>query len=166
MTRTSTFERSAETQWLVDYLRDKDEASYEDLSRVCGVQDVRKQAQGPLYSARRILQRDEQIVFGVVRGWGLKRLDNVGLLGALSSKAKMMRNMARSGRKLSVCVSERDLDESQRSELLTKQSLFALVDALKATKLKQIESNVKKKLRPLNMGEMLSALRGDAENGS
>lgn len=79
MARRSPFERSAQTEQIIAYLRALEkgaEVAYRELSKIIGVKIEARTAK--LTSARRILRRDHNQVWTCVRpGIGLRRLDDL-----------------------------------------------------------------------------------------
>ena len=75
-------EVSADTLALYEALKDitiDGMITYANLSDLIG-RDVQSEAIGSLTTARRMCQREDQIVFSPVRGVGLKRLDDSGIV--------------------------------------------------------------------------------------
>ena len=86
----SSFELSIDTQILIDELLKAeigDVIEYAALSKVLR-RNVRTVAAGNLRSARKIVQRDEEIVFGAIRGIGLKRLGDEAIACSGESSIK------------------------------------------------------------------------------
>lgn len=76
-----TFEMSADARLLITHLKDAtvgQEFSYKDLSKV--VSRTVGGGFGPLQTAMKRLLRDKDMVFGVIRGVGIKRLDDKGIV--------------------------------------------------------------------------------------
>jgi hypothetical protein len=93
-----TFQLSADTRFLMQKLRSLqigDTITYKDLATEIG-----KPVTGALpalASARRILLRDENMVFDIVRGDGLKRLNDVEIVGTSHRTAKKIKRAAQRG---------------------------------------------------------------------
>ena len=97
----SSFELSIDTQILIGELMKAevgDVIEYDALSKVLG-RNVRTVAAGNLRSARKIVQRDEEIVFGAIRGIGLKRLGDEAIACSGESSIKRIHRESIRGRK-------------------------------------------------------------------
>jgi hypothetical protein len=91
-----TFQMSADARLLISHLRNAtvgQDFSYEELSSV--VSRPVGGGFGPLQTALRRLLRDHDMVFGVIRGKGLRRLDDKGIVDEGSSFASHIRRKAR-----------------------------------------------------------------------
>lgn len=165
MDKKSIFERSAETNWLVAALEEvkpNEVITYDELSQACG-EDVRGKGRGALASARRILERESQKVFGAVRNEGLKCLDDPGIVNTLDDTVNRIRNHARRGRRRSVCVqAPGNLNSEERRKFLSRQGYLAFIEAAsKSKKMRSLESKVEKTNKELDMHALLEAFKGD-----
>jgi len=141
------FELSTDTRALVDRLRsvEVDEAvSYSTLSELIG-QDVTKKARGLLESARRILQRDERMVFDVQRRVGLVRMTDSGIARSGSRDIEHVGRTARKMARRLSCVAAYDIlsaeDKVRHNAGLT---VAAVVDYVtKPRQVRAIEAGVK-----------------------
>lgn len=98
-----TYEPSAETVKLVEYLstmKESDVVSYDSLDVLAGI-DVR--STGRLESARRICQREFGIVFGVIRGQGLRMLTPAEIVNTTDDRRSRIRRSALRGVKTLKC---------------------------------------------------------------
>lgn len=150
--------RSIETQVILDYLlehKDDPLLNYADLTAAAG-RDVRHKANGSLYSARRAAQSEHGIVFGTVRGEGLMKLDNPGILVAAKADTKKAHGAGlRAVRKLEK-VTYDDLDNGGKIEFNTLRSLSgALVQFTQPKAMKQIAAQVEKMQKVLPTAKML-----------
>lgn len=92
------FVMSKETQAIVEVLRGvNQEISYPHLSAAVGIAVTGNTP--ALASARRHLESAEGIVFDVVRGQGLVRLDDVGKVASTARHARSISRAARRGKK-------------------------------------------------------------------
>jgi len=92
----SMFERSAETERLIDILRGvNDEISYANASRLAGF--AIHGGTPALTSARRHLETQHGIVFDCVRGVGLRRLGDVEKVTSTARHARSIRRTAKRG---------------------------------------------------------------------
>ncbi len=163
------FERSAEVQWLVDRLRGNkpnEAVAYSELNEVCN-RDVQGEGRGALASARRILIREDGIAFGTIRGEGLRRLDDEGVVKVLPSSLKQIRNKASRALRVSACVQDMaNLDPPTRASLIAQQSYFGVIRAMTREKtVHQIEERCGELQRKLNPAEILQSLKDQGKNG-
>lgn len=84
-----------------------DMVTYHDLSASIS-RDVQAAARGNMNSARRRLEREHHIVFGAVKGLGLKRLDDVGKVAAANTHVARGRNQFRSAKRVASAVDNFD----------------------------------------------------------
>lgn len=150
------FEKALETQLLTEALRKAgDFVSYDDLTKACG-RDVTKDGRGNLYSAKRIVQREDRVVWGTVPKKGLQRLRGEGLVAAGASSLSRIHSEARRGVKRLECVTYEELDNSQRiKHNATAAALGALGALTKTTSLNRIEQASEKTTEKLSMAETL-----------
>lgn len=90
---------SIDTTTLIKYLNEKNEnglITYDELNEVIG-RNVQGEARGCLMTARHRLLVDEGIVFGVVRGEGIKRLNQEEVVDASDSHIVRSRRLAKRG---------------------------------------------------------------------
>jgi hypothetical protein len=71
-----------------------DAITYKALSGLIG-RDVQDEARGALMTARRIAERDKNIVFGVIRDVGLKRLNDAEIVSTGEDARGRIRRIAR-----------------------------------------------------------------------
>lgn len=88
--------------------------SYADLSSVIG-QDVRgRQGYARLKSARRVVQREANMIFEAVTRQGLKRCDDMGIVKVAQSCIDSIHRRATRGLKAIACVNVDTLDNNGR----------------------------------------------------
>jgi len=108
-------EMGADAKLLIARL-DKIEAGeivpYAELSEVIG-RDIRKH-RGALYTAMNSLRRDGQKVFGTMRGEGLKRLDDSGILQSAEGTIPSIHRTIRRGMKTLACSNYDHLDNEEK----------------------------------------------------
>lgn len=109
-----TFEASVETLKVVEHLAQmcvSDTVTYKELDIIAGI-DVRES--GRLHSARNIIQRESQMVFGVIRGVGLQRLDDSQIVHTADDRRNRIRRAAHRGRKTLSCADFKKLSKEDR----------------------------------------------------
>lgn len=129
--------------------------TYEEMSKAIG-RDVRQHALSSLVTARRSLEKDKRIVFGVERNVGLKRLNDVEIVStAESSRRHMQRTAKRSLTKLAT-VNFENLDaDAKRQHVTYSAQLGALAMFAAKASTKKIEGKVNGSSRDLPIGETL-----------
>lgn len=148
-------EKSDDTRRIEARLRDAriDEVvTYDELSRIIG-RDVRNHCMNNIYSARRILMK-ENMHFGTVIGEGIKRLSPDDSVKSAQLCTKRAKNAARKGIKTLKHIEYSELSEEAKKVHLvesTKLVAMELFGSEKATK--RIEGKIDKDTLPL--GETL-----------
>lgn len=133
--------------------------TYEKLSAVIG-RDVRT-CRHLLYSARRKATREEGFLFEAVTDVGLKRLDNVGIIGTGKDKIKRIRGLARRGLRNLSLVQESRLSHEQRTDyLFTSSMLGALEGTTKPGAQRALRATVDENQEKLAMAKALEVFQG------
>jgi|GEM_PF-2060136 len=153
-------ELNTDTEQLIKQLRQIEVGqiiSYKELSEIIG-RDVQRSASGSLYSARRILQRDEEIVFNTIRNIGLERLNDVGVVGTISSSTKRIHRESERGLKRGACVQHYDrLPNDKKVEYNANMSNLGMLRLVtKPSKMRALETSVKKEQGKLSVGRTLA----------
>lgn len=134
---------------------------YSSLSELIK-RDVRNGAMHLLASARRRLQRDHQMVFDVVAGVGLKRLDDRGIANCGGAAIGRIHNISRRALQKSACVQDFDaLPNEIKVRLNTDRSLHGmLAHATRTTTVRRLEGIVSNgKHDALPTAKFLEAMR-------
>lgn len=106
------------------------EITYATLTACVG-RDVQHSARGSLNTARRMAERDKNIVFGVVRNTGLKRLDDIEIVGTGASVRSHIRKAARKGARRILRVNDyAGLPQEQRVQHNAYASLFGAISEI------------------------------------
>jgi hypothetical protein len=155
-------ELSIDTKLLVDRLakvQPGETITNEQLSEVIG-RDVRNGAYSCLYSARAIVQRDHQVVFGTVRGVGLKRLGNTEIVNSGRGDLDRVRRTMRRAAKKMTAVDYDALPNSERIMHNAYLSTFsALAHATKGSSVKKVASQVEQSKEQLPLAATLEAFK-------
>lgn len=156
-------EASVETQMIVKRLLSVEVgelATYQSLGDSIGLADIRER-QGAIDTARRILIRDHQRVFGTVVNEGLKRLsDSETAKVGIPAIAHIRRTAGTAAKKIA-CADYEKLSNSDRITLNTQASLLGAISLVtKTSKLKQLENAVEKASCKLAVGSTLSLFAG------
>jgi hypothetical protein len=165
MAKNPVFERSKETQWLVDLLQthlggEKRDGliTYEELSEAAGV-DVQGVGRGKLNRARQIILLQWSVIYGTVRGRGLQIRhvnDQLGL------RLRGAEGHMRKAVKESSCGDLQKMNRQEGIQFLAKQSQIGFIRSIsraKTTKQLEIELSTERKNMALNYGQMLQALK-------
>ncbi len=104
--------------------------TYEVLSEVIRQDATNDHGRGCIATARRMLQRDHQIVFGTVRGVGLKRLSDAEIVQTGSHSVHRVRSAARRGAKMLTAVS--DFDALAPADKLRHNATLSVLGAIEA----------------------------------
>jgi hypothetical protein len=152
-------EISIDTQMLVAFLKDRQEASYEELSAVIQ-RDVR--ATGPAYgnlaSARRILRRDHRILFSTVPKVGLRRADSDLVLKEGRSSIEKIHRESRRGAEKLVCADFESMTNEQKvKHNASAAALGALHAITKGTSIKKLEGATESAKQQLPLAATLEA---------
>lgn len=130
-------EVSGETLALADFLRTipaGDVALYQDLSAVAKV-NVQKEGRGRLNSARKIVLREDTMVFAPVRGLGMKRLRDEDIAESSGSAVKSINRKAHRELKKSRCLTNvQALPVHTQVKLYTHLSVLAAFETISGGK--------------------------------
>jgi hypothetical protein len=151
-----------QTTQLIDVLRSVqagETISYEVLSTTID-SNVRKEARHLLDSARRIIKRDEAIVFGSARGVGLRRLTDSEIATSGSSFLRHINRTSRRAVQTLGCVQDFPrLKPDEQIKHNMAMSLFGVFHEITKTRgLKQIEATVAIMQKSLPYKETIRAL--------
>ena len=157
------FQKSNDTKILESVLEQAkvgDLITYAELSKAIG-RDVRKFAQPSLCSARRGLQRDKQMVFGVETNVGLKRLnDEEIVVSSEADRRRMKRAATRSLKKLSVVNFSGLSDEAKKQHIVASAQLGAIEMFSGKNAMKKIEATVDGSKTTIAIGDTLKLFGG------
>jgi hypothetical protein len=126
------------------------EITNKELSDIIG-RNVQESGRGVLATARRKAQREDQIVFGIVRNVGLKRLTDAEIVNSGERSIEHHRRSSkRAGRRLT-CVQHFDaLPPEVQTRHNAQASYFGLVAHLSTTRqMKRLEEKVSNGVLPL-----------------
>jgi hypothetical protein len=116
-------------------------------------------ASGALRTARLIAQREDGVVFACIRGEGLKRLDDEGIVSLAGAQTLSVRRHARTvGRKLGLVAFE-NLREASRMRAIGIASVLAVVSDLTREKsILRVTQAASGRAAQLPIAETLTAL--------
>lgn len=138
--------------------------TYDQLSKLIG-RDVREHAYGALQTARRIAEREDGIAFGTITNVGLKRLNDVEVIGtADKTLAHIRRTASRSGRRVLWCLKDFDKlsDEKKVEHNARVSALTVLATISKNSAIRRIEGKVDLAQNgPLPIGRTLQIFQGE-----
>lgn len=162
MKEQPSFQMSADTRFLVQRLRKAavgDLITYEELSK-----EVGKQVGGgfaALSSARRVLLREDQRVFDAVWGKGLKRLNDVEIVGTSQRTATKIRRTAQRGvRTLTAVADFSSLPREQQMRHTAAVSVFGVIAEMSGGRgMAKVEKIAEGKREALPIAQTLEAFR-------
>ena len=130
--------------------------TYSELSALVK-RDVQHGAAGILFTARRIMQREKKAVFAAVRGIGIKRLEDSGIVSqGEAAVASINRAARRNGRKLG-CADYDKLNAAERVKFNTSACLLGTLElATKPSRVKQLSESVESSAKQLPTAEVLA----------
>ena len=136
-----------------------DVLTYHTMSEKIG-RDVQGVARTNLTSARRIVQRENNMVFGAVSGVGVKRLDDVEISATSDDTLARIRRASHRGIKRMACVVVANLNNAQRIEFNTRASALGMLNHVtKSGSMKRLETVVADNQEKLAIGKTLEAFR-------
>lgn len=129
---------------------------YQELSALIK-RDVQGVAAGILNTARKLIQREQRAVFASVRGVGLKRLDDAGIVSqGQAAVAGIHRAARRNSRKLGCAEYER-LSASDRVKFNASACLLGTLElATKPSRIKSLSSAVESAAKQLPTADVLA----------
>ncbi|MBN6819536.1 hypothetical protein JRF84_08030 [Methylobacterium organophilum] len=162
MSDTPNFQVSVDTRFLCQRLKKAavgDIVTYADLSA-----EVGKKVDGSfpaLASARRILLREDQRVFDVITGQGLKRLNDVEIVGTSSRTAKRIRRMAGRGvRTLAAVQNFSSLPREEQMRHTAALSVFGVIAEMSGERaIQKVEKIAEGQSGTLPIAQTLDAFR-------
>lgn len=163
-TKPSIQELSADTSLLAARLRKCEvgqTVNYEALTNTIS-RDVRGVARSNLTAAVRIVQRDYKMVFACIRGVGLKRLDDHGIVKTADSSITKIHRTAKRGRDKLLCVENLDgmSNESKTRYNASLAAFGALHEVTKAKAMERLEQAVENSKEKLPLKSTLEAFLG------
>jgi hypothetical protein len=124
-----SFEVSPDVRKLVEFLKDRDKASYLEMNRRTGrIIDGRDRY--VLYGALRYLQREHDIVFVAERGVGIVRASN-GQIATLSTDGAVRKTarVIRRAKRLQPLVNTQQLTGDERDAFFIGRAVVQAIDA-------------------------------------
>lgn len=136
-----------------------DTITYAELSAAAGVNVLKKR--NCITTGRNLARRNERMVFGVVRGVGLKRLDDTGIIDDVDrDRCAIRRKSTRAIRKAECVADLAKLGDPDRTRLLANLAIMGAINhATHATGVKKIEAKVQNSQAKLQLAETLEAIK-------
>lgn len=164
MTKSVQFQMSADARFLMQELRKigvGKRVTYAALQEAVGKDDIA----GPLSTARHALLREENIVFGVIRGEGLKRLSDLEIVDTAADTSRRLRRAARRGiQTLSAVGDFSALPRQDQMRHSASVSIFGVVAEMATAKaVAKIEDKIGDEARALPFAATLEAFRSKPE---
>jgi len=130
--------------------------SYAELSEIIGRNVIK--VRHVLATARRMAQRENQIVTGAVSGEGIKRLDGHGIVSSATGRIKAIRGHARRGVRDLACATEPLEGDDLARHNMAMSMLGALELATRGRSVKKIEAAVSQAQQVIPMARALKEL--------
>lgn len=166
MNERPSFKLGVDTQTLVKRLLEVNEGEsipYELLSKTID-SDVQSTSRGALESARRIVLRDNQIVFGVIHGIGLKRLTASEVVEQEGGSVSKIRRAAnRSLKRLSTADFDGLPPQEQNRHRLVSCTLGAISLCTSTKAQNRLEQRVQSTASKLDTADTLKLFESAAE---
>jgi hypothetical protein len=161
---TTSSELSVETRLIVQRLASLkigEFIAYAELSEIIG-RDIQYGARHVLESARRIVQRENKILLECVYNQGLKRLDDIGIVGSTQCSVLKISNLSKRGVAKVLCLHDMSaLPPGDKASLNARISIMAMVAHVTKTKNVQlIESKVAATQERLPLMKTIEAFMG------
>jgi hypothetical protein len=156
------FSRSYDVQQIVDALATAkvgDTITYEQLAKL-GADHRTPKGQGKLQSARRILQRDKQMVFATIATVGYQRLNDSEIIKTGQSSIEKIRRESMRGLKRLACVNPEPMpDSDKRKHYAAASHLGILAECSRPAVVKKIAVKVDETKAKLTFDATLEAFR-------
>lgn len=133
--------------------------SYDELSKLISG-DVRGHDYYALARARHRVLKDERIVFAVVRGRGVRRIEDADHIGIGEMATNKVRRISRRSAEKMMCADFDKLTRDQKVEFNTHISVLgALAMVTKGSSIKQVKAAVSVSNERLALGPTLDAFK-------
>ena len=164
--KKSIAERSYEVGLLVERLAklvEREQITYEELSKLLGENAQSERNRGRLASARRIVEREHGIVIVPIRNVGLMRGDNAAITATGHATIKHVRSVSRTRLKALGCVDVGKMNNEEKIQFNTVASHLGVLKEFSGTAaVKKIESAVQATADRLPVAKTVAAF---LENG-
>lgn len=124
------YQKSAEAQAIELFLETAEIGqviTYSDISDAAGVDVTSSAHRGKLRTARESLQNGQQMLFGCVKGIGLKRLDDAQIVGAGASMIRTMSRQATRAARALACADFASLSDADKIKHNVSMSIAGAV---------------------------------------
>lgn len=150
---------SVDSQVIIAKLRTMkkgDVISYSDLSKLIS-SDVTTKSRYALNTARRRVLMDDGMVFEAVRGVGIKRMDDTGIISIGEQSERRLHRLSRNAMRKLSCADTTNLNNEQRLELASHSSIVGTIALItKPSKIKLIKAAVQASEEKLSVAKTLS----------
>jgi hypothetical protein len=133
---------------------------YDEMTAILG-RDIQGDARSVLESARRILEREYNIVFGVVRDVGLKHLTDEEAINTGQETVEHNRRMARkAAKRIASLKSPETVSQAAQTKQFTFLSLFgAIVHMTRPRQIEKLSGRVEAAHKELPLAKTLDAFK-------
>ena len=162
-TKTATFQAKAETLLILAYIvkhQDDGTIEWKDLAAACNCRNLAR-VKGWCHSARRMAVKSHNLVFDSVKGVGIRKMQDDGLVGVGQAAIDSIRHKANGARRKMECVKDlAALPNEQRNALIAYSChLGAIANASSGTVTKRITAGVEKAKERLSLEATLEAFK-------
>ncbi len=134
--------------------------TYAELSELIK-RDVQRDARYVLASAQKRLQRDNRILFGAVRGVGIKRLNDEETVRVGATSMTKIRREARRGMQKTACANFDALSDEGKVQHNTSLSMLGALHLMTTSrKIKALKETIKNTGGKLSLGRTLELFQG------
>ena len=150
------FRLNSDSRALVESLQDikiGETVQYSRLSQIIG-RDVQGVASASLNSARRVVEREHRIVFGTIRGVGIKRLEDADIVKSTDKSREHIRRTSRRAVRRLGCVDYQNLTAEQQTKHNAAMSVFGVLSEVAAEKsIRRIEKKIEESGEELSIAK-------------
>lgn len=156
-------ELSVDTQLIIARLKKLEKGDfieYAELSKIVNG-DIQRRNRCSLDRARHRLLKDERMVFEVVQGKGIKRINDVDSIGIGTNATRRVRRLSRKAAEKMMCTDYEKLSREDRVEFNTQISVLgALCVITQTNKIKSIQTAVEQSQEKLALNKTLELFKG------
>lgn len=160
--KKTPFQLSIEVQLLVKRMSSMqvgDRLTYEEMREICG-HDVWHKYPQKVASARRIMQRDHNVIFAAVDGEALQRLSEKEKVSHVGHDIELLHRKTRRVAKRAACVDSSKLERDDKSKHLIQTSQLGVIAVCTSGKAaKKLSLAVDKATEPMPPSKTLELLK-------
>lgn len=136
-----------------------DVIGYSDLSKLIS-SDVTTKSRYALNTARRRVLMDDGMVFEAVRGVGIKRMDDTGIISIGEQSERRLHRLSRNAMRKLSCADMDNLNNDQKLEVATHSSVIGAIAVItKPSKIRLIKAAVQQSEKQLPVNKSLEIFK-------